>query len=651
MSYTYTPLSQAGREIRCVTICPGTWNDVIECDLQIVPLNDSPQYEALSYFWGDPSKTRNITIEGRSFQITENLYFALRRLRLESSPRIMWIDAICINQKDDDEKSVQVAMMGRIYANCRKAVMWLGEDPLLISTTHPPLPPPPLNAKNAFKLCWILGREDRMEANLKWLEALRESLARDNFIGLPPFLAPWWYRIWVVQEMALPREIEFAYASEICPYSVLYEFYQYYNTTLCHNIECWISIHGIFRCPKVAIDRLDPLIRTREFIREKDKISLSDLTTNIATSAATDPRDLIYGLLGMVTDWGTIDPLVPDYKLSLHKVMCDAAFKIIQQNRSLRILRVDRWSFSYSLLEEIWGRDGPPSWMRDLVNFHSGHAIRNPYLTIPELSYSVFNASKDIYPMADLIYNTILRTRSIKVDVIKYAVEIPLSHSFQPIRQIMGKCDIRGWPHDPPAETTVEAYFWRAVMYGVIKSGSRTTVEDGLLATSELANNLEPTLGLRRLTLDDYQSVRSALSAIEPGGRPSPTDPDLTEYVGGCAMFLTASGKVGVGPPQCKQDDEIHVVPGSAVPLILRPVSTQTRKTFNKKNHRATKGTHIPREPSIMIIQGSRHREIGSRISPYDGYEVIGDGYMHGIMDGEALQGVNMNAVPIVELL
>jgi len=86
-----------------------------------VSLQDNPKYEALSYCWGDKSDPATIKLQDRPFEVGKNLYRALIRLRREQEARTLWIDAICINQKDILERAQQVELMGELYSittNC-----------------------------------------------------------------------------------------------------------------------------------------------------------------------------------------------------------------------------------------------------------------------------------------------------------------------------------------------------------------------------------------------------------------------------------------------------------------------------------------------------------------------------------------------------
>jgi hypothetical protein len=131
LGYRYDKLP--GRQsIRLVTIHPAeNITDSIKCSLETVDLiAEKDKYDALSYSWGmddDSGDAFLLTLDDKPFPVTENLWDGLRRIRLCKDPVRIWIDAVCINQNDDPEKSVQVAMMADIYAGAHIVHVWLGE--------------------------------------------------------------------------------------------------------------------------------------------------------------------------------------------------------------------------------------------------------------------------------------------------------------------------------------------------------------------------------------------------------------------------------------------------------------------------------------------------------------------------------------------
>jgi len=123
VQYQYSKLSQDSRQIRLVHILPGIWDDPISCQLHTASLDSSLTYQALSYVWGDPKVTKPISLHGSIFSVTLNLHVALRRLRCAIDTRIIWIDALCINQRDIDERTQQVVLMSSIYQGCSEVIM------------------------------------------------------------------------------------------------------------------------------------------------------------------------------------------------------------------------------------------------------------------------------------------------------------------------------------------------------------------------------------------------------------------------------------------------------------------------------------------------------------------------------------------------
>lgn len=131
MSSPYQPLDLSKREFRVLHLLPASQpSDDIHCRLQHVAFGSeepTPIYEALSYVWGDPTVTATVTIDYTPIQVTVSLESALRRLRLSDKPRILWVDAICINQYDNGEKTHQVCIMSYLYNSASEVLVWLGD--------------------------------------------------------------------------------------------------------------------------------------------------------------------------------------------------------------------------------------------------------------------------------------------------------------------------------------------------------------------------------------------------------------------------------------------------------------------------------------------------------------------------------------------
>jgi hypothetical protein len=124
----HSPLPR-GNNIRLLRLIPNKKKTaIIKCQLFNYSLEpDSHQYDALSYVWGNPNETLPIFIDEHVLHITTNLHAALLCLRDHSLERIIWVDAICINQTDKEDKKSQIQSMVRIYSQANRVIVWLGK--------------------------------------------------------------------------------------------------------------------------------------------------------------------------------------------------------------------------------------------------------------------------------------------------------------------------------------------------------------------------------------------------------------------------------------------------------------------------------------------------------------------------------------------
>ncbi|KAM0799987.1 heterokaryon incompatibility protein-domain-containing protein, partial [Usnea florida] len=127
--YHQASIKKELREIRVLSLAPGTHNDTLQGSFEVESLDyDDIHYTAFSYTWSGPISERTIQIGQAPLKITENLAAALRQFRGPVRPKKIWVDAICINQSDDEEKGFQVALMGDIYRSASRTWVWLGEE-------------------------------------------------------------------------------------------------------------------------------------------------------------------------------------------------------------------------------------------------------------------------------------------------------------------------------------------------------------------------------------------------------------------------------------------------------------------------------------------------------------------------------------------
>lgn len=125
--YESIPLDPTRREIRVLRLAPGSRDETPKATLKCVSLDDNPEYNVLSYAWGSNSDLVAIEVQGEEFLVTRNLYQCLVNLRHETEALSIWVDAICINQRSNEEKNTQVPLMRDVYKFARQAYVWLGE--------------------------------------------------------------------------------------------------------------------------------------------------------------------------------------------------------------------------------------------------------------------------------------------------------------------------------------------------------------------------------------------------------------------------------------------------------------------------------------------------------------------------------------------
>ncbi|KAK3686533.1 hypothetical protein LTR37_019703, partial [Vermiconidia calcicola] len=130
--YQYKKLEQ--NEFRLLVLLKGKGEERIRVEIEHANVIEEHHYAALSYVWGDPNKCHPVIIGDEGVHwATYNLWQALKRIRAEDEDRVLWVDAICINQKDDKEKEQQIQFMSRIYPQANRVLSWLGDDDGLVA--------------------------------------------------------------------------------------------------------------------------------------------------------------------------------------------------------------------------------------------------------------------------------------------------------------------------------------------------------------------------------------------------------------------------------------------------------------------------------------------------------------------------------------
>ncbi|KAK1979395.1 heterokaryon incompatibility protein, partial [Colletotrichum cereale] len=194
--YETTLLEPARREIRVLSLGPGTHDDSLNLGLSRLSLDDNPDYSVLSYCWGPQDDLRQVKVGDRPFLISHHLHNCLVRLRREDSPLTIWIDAICINQNSNQEKNTQVPLMRDIYRGATELFVWLGESTAGLDRVF-----------NSIQRVFEHNIEIEPEGISQVAEELLQASPDETDQAFTEFVnLPWFRRTWVIQELALPRQ-------------------------------------------------------------------------------------------------------------------------------------------------------------------------------------------------------------------------------------------------------------------------------------------------------------------------------------------------------------------------------------------------------------------------------------------------------------
>ncbi|KAE8445975.1 hypothetical protein EG329_012614 [Mollisiaceae sp. DMI_Dod_QoI] len=317
--FKYEPLKAFSTKpsIRLAVLEPGTRESNIRITLVTKAFAERPKYEALSYAWGRPNAVRNIELNGTRVQVRMNLWSALVHLRSDTEGRALWIDAICINQTDLEERNEQVQLMAYIYSRAKKVLVWLGVIVIFDSEPH----------------------KEKTQEEL-------EKIARSEIYTLTQ--RPYWWRVWIVQEIgsAMSLEIHWGTTLELDP-----------TAKFISRFESWERFFKRIPLEDEHQNAAVTLARQREG-RHGDNFLLANLMVACQRSECEEPRDKVYGFVGIAHDCE--DGSFPvDYSKSLFELYDDVIrFHCRSQEGSETVV------YFSEVVQRLFG--GPISMQQDL---------------------------------------------------------------------------------------------------------------------------------------------------------------------------------------------------------------------------------------------------------------------------------------------
>jgi hypothetical protein len=588
--FSYRPLRNH-LEIRLLELFPGHDGMPLKGIIHHVSIKSPGKYMAISYVWGSALKPFYFQTSEGKIALTVSLHGALQSIRDKEYAVLLWADAVCIDQESQLEKRVQIRLMREIFQSAEEVIAWLGEEKdnsheaietLLQIRVESKKPDAWPDGLSAIPLSW----------GIRDMPGLRDQIWKDINLLLG---RNWFRRSWIVQELILASNVSISCGRWTLNWDDFFEALKICREKL-QSEKQMDSDHG------PLLDDSDPayaLGLTRQSrIMFSDaifgrKFNLLELLDLFAYTKATHERDKIFALLGLAADCAG-EVFDPDYESTMEDVVRRYASEFVRKGRVLDLLYRAGTSKSYPFCSWIpfWTRENFPktisTWRGENGNFHAGGKGL--------LRAQLLAGNTDILVVRGFLFDTITEmnvTRMDKSDIISV------------VNSMLTSIDSLKSTSYPTGETRQELKLklpigsaGRAYLEPTTKDFiPREIVTTGESKTPDWPPDLEK-------NIPRVGSIQEMLSFLK---KPEDARELTWKYWCTAAVFakrlsngtfcVTKKGYIGIVPGDSQVGDEVCVFGGAAVPFVMR------RNDGEEDN---------------MV------------------YTLIGEGYVHGIMYGEA---------------
>ncbi|KAI7083247.1 hypothetical protein KC356_g7716 [Hortaea werneckii] len=614
--FHYPPLKSSKTGIRLAVIQPGTGSKALSIKLidsfVTGPKGSLAPYDALSYTWGTNPRSKRILCNGKRMQVTETLLAALHRFRRPHHEVTLWIDQICICQERVKERNQQVQMMGDIFRGARKVIVWLGED----------YEDSRAGMQLARQLCAVAKRPHVYNLDVGDLETHGlPKRGHKRWKALAAILQrPWFWRTWVVQEVVLNPNVELVLGAAALTWAELESVVALLEGPA-PNVWQPDQVISASELPFARINRIR--IRHRQMLdARRDSASTSpadpfksqpeqsqmdvdmdhpdilDLLLMSRGLGATDPRDKIYALLGLSTH-----DIEADYSQSPESIFFDFALQTlgVATNKIAKLEATDDEPLLASdhdfrraiVLLSCAGRQNQhldlPSWVPDWTTTLASRPL------IFGLNDTRYSAGGNRLGVFDWRYETGLHLSGILLDTVRVAGRVRLDFDAQ---SIVSSSNNSTDYHEFVAQWWHEAHQL---------ARERIDTSPGSTPYTDAFERMRRRLYLCRHGYyigEPSQQTQHRRGSLLDDGESSLSTPNITHSAlqtltlgptRGRVMFVTSTGFLGLAPHGTREGDVVFVVRGIDVPLVLRANGDDTS------------------------------------------YELIGECYVQGVMEGEAL--------------
>ncbi|KAI8957262.1 HET-domain-containing protein [Daldinia sp. FL1419] len=538
--------STTASTIRLLRILPRTANGLLACRIRSVDLGTTTaKYDAISYTWGHTiedgtissnkdEKNESIICNDKWLFVGKNLFDCLVQLERNGLhyDRDLWVDAICIDQNDNDERSQQVSIMADIYGSAECVIVWLGVADKF--------------TQKAWELIERLSRltdDGMLGINLQEFGSAHDnnllgcSISREHWRALASLFGRRWFtRAWVVQELILARRTTILCGDYIFNWKEMVRVSHFLSKRTSANTFRQHLFDGIdyrtlsYKNP-TKLDAIQKDIHTRS-----GNILLHTLV-RCRSYDATEKHDKVYSILGL-PNCRISDGLefYPDYNESAVKLYTNVAKYIIKTSEDLHIL-------AHAEGNNFRQTEGLPTWVPDW-------SVKED-LGLRITGYTRYNAAGTLSCFENIQDGDKLVLHGFELDTITRIGKTK--------KEVNNTRDCRDWldlrdelQREYPARGVKDA-FWRTLLIDTDPS-TRVPIRQ------PWENSFYVWMGI----YDEKPSEFERHMATQ-------YETSFTHSLN-LRLFRTAQGHLGCGTSSCSKGDSIWIVQGSRVPLILRPV-------------------------------------------------------------------------------
>ena len=600
--YPYRKLDFDNYDYRLLVVkFSDTEDGKLDCYLEHESLINPAPYLALSYCWGRPDSTRSIQLGGYFVEITVSLADALydvRRMRCPNATRgsvRLWVDALCINQTDNEERSNQVRNMRQIYAKSSEVISWVGKGSLCGYPSEA--------VEYLIKKQSLINRLSDGSSSVRDAQMLLDDFSSFSFATKEDWMAnqlaimdaffnqAYWKRVWIIQEVTVAPKATVVWGKAEIPWEIV-----------ARALSAW-KVMEISSGPRQTRGFTNALhlleFHNHDNVRPQP-ISLLDAISWSHQTLSTEPRDRIFALLGLCHDGARFVP-VPNYKQPLEAIVIDMVLSMMRYTKSLDLICLKGIRVQSSENMKL------PTWVPNLVDLWSGS------LTIQEKSFFEWKSVNSFMPVLDGSDTTALK---VKGKFLGKIIGLSTGISTDGIVQLPARPQ-KPWIHATANLIRTKPELWNApdsdrdVRDAIYRTLTMCLLPDsisyecardcfaslwtpwgrGAIHNIALINWIDSNaeFKLKDFTLREWSMLKSEYDATTFHNYAYPDENLLEEFIAtlekvlGSGMKLAAldgSQILGLVHPDARVGDQLYALKGCTIPVTLRPVEVGQVKEF-----------------------------------------------------------------------